>query len=194
MDGWLPAHAPNHKPDGAWAMAARTILTAARLREVLNYNPKTGEFSWVQNWTPRATLGFGKGRRKKVGTIKWCGRKRGQAKYRVIGIDGRLYFAHRLAWLWMTGKWPKHEVDHRDRDGLNNRWRNLRDVTRKQNEANKKHKRISWSTRDRRWVVHYSFEQRADAEDLVRLIGVWHHKVFAKTAGRSPLRRTAIRC
>ena len=167
MDGDQTAHAPDHKPDGAWAMADRIVLTAARLREVLNYNPETGEFSWVQNRTPRSTLGFGKGRRAKVGTIK-------QGRI-TICIDKRLYGASRLAWLWVTGAWPKHHIDHINRNPLDNRLCNLRDVTHKENQANKKHKRISWNARDMRWVVHYSFEERAKAETVVKLIEGWRH-------------------
>jgi hypothetical protein len=42
-----------------------------------------------------------------------------------------------LIWLYMTGEWPSDDIDHRDRDGLNNRWANLREATRSQNLANR---------------------------------------------------------
>ena len=150
-------------------------LTAERLRAVLNYNPETGKFEWVKHLTPRSTLGFGRGRRGQVGTISRWKKSQKMIAYRVIGIDNRLYHAHRIAWLWMTGEWPNGEVDHINRDPLDNRWSNLRDVTRKENEANKNHKRISWNTKDKRWVVHYSFEKREHAEALVRQIEAWLH-------------------
>jgi hypothetical protein len=59
-------------------------------------------------------------------------------KYVQICIDGENYKAHRVIWLWMTGEWPECLVDHRDGDGLNNRWRNLRAATYAQNAWNKR--------------------------------------------------------
>ena len=56
--------------------------------------------------------------------------------YIKIYIDGRNWYAHRLAWLYMQGRWPDPEVDHKDTVRNNNRWDNLREGTRSQNEAN----------------------------------------------------------
>jgi hypothetical protein len=61
-------------------------LTAARLREVLTYFPETGEFVWKVGLCRR----FAAGRR--AGCLLPTG-------YRVIGIDGSVYYSHRLAWL-----------------------------------------------------------------------------------------------
>ena len=58
------------------------------------------------------------------------------AGYRVIGLGGDLYLAHRLAWLYQTGDWPSFEIDHEDLDGSNNRWPNLREATHVQNLRN----------------------------------------------------------
>jgi len=52
-------------------------------------------------------------------------------------IDGRTYFAARLAFLWMLGEWPPNEAEHWDTDSTNDKWSNLRPATRTQNEANK---------------------------------------------------------
>lgn len=51
-------------------------------------------------------------------------------------VHGKRYLAHRVIWLMEYGKWPSLEIDHRDRDGLNNRLRNLRDVTHGVNQSN----------------------------------------------------------
>ena len=51
-------------------------------------------------------------------------------------IDGEAYFASRLAWALMKGKWPAFMVDHEDLDTLNDRWSNLRPATNSQNRMN----------------------------------------------------------
>lgn len=104
------------------------MLTAKRLRQLLEYNPQTGNFVWRIKKSSKVAGSF-------AGTIKANG-------YVQIGIDKRLYHAHRLAWLWMTGKWPK-EVDHINGFPGDNRWVNLRLATRSQNMANAKRSRIN---------------------------------------------------
>lgn len=56
--------------------------------------------------------------------------------YVLIGIYGEQYLAHRLAFLYMTGAWPKGKLDHRDRVRNNNVWGNLRPATNSQNGIN----------------------------------------------------------
>ncbi|WP_076715297.1 HNH endonuclease [Sphingomonas sp. LK11] len=56
--------------------------------------------------------------------------------YRVISFKGKLYYAHRLAWVLMTGSQPEGVIDHIDGRKDNNRWTNLRDVTVAQNAWN----------------------------------------------------------
>jgi hypothetical protein len=58
--------------------------------------------------------------------------------YICIKIDQKVYKAHRLAWLWMTGAWPIDEVDHKDLDKSNNRFDNLREATHSENNRNRR--------------------------------------------------------
>lgn len=97
-------------------------LTFDRLRELLYYCHETGTFTWLQT-RQRSPEGSLAGHTNKVG-------------YCVIGIDGKYYKAHRLAFLYMTGEWPKKQVDHINRNKSDNRWSNLRDVSNKDNQRN----------------------------------------------------------
>jgi len=99
-----------------------------RLVEVLHYDPSTGEFRWKSKTNKRI----------KKGAVAGCNCPNGGLTYRTIRIDGRLYRAHRLAWLYMTGSFPDGMIDHADGNGLNNRWCNLRVATRTENQRNQK--------------------------------------------------------
>jgi len=111
----------------------RPRLTRARLRELLDYNKKTGEFRW------RKRPGGGARSDLSAGHVESDqGRRR-------IGIDGRVYSAHQLAWFYVTGRWGKPIIDHRDGDGTNNRLNNLRPATRSQNGANSRRPRHNTS-------------------------------------------------
>lgn len=97
-------------------------LTVERLKQLLSYDPETGIFVWLVT-RARAVMG------DEAGIVTSHG-------YRSIGVDGHPYYAHRLAWFYMTGAWPDRIVDHRDMDGLNNRFDNLRLATKGQNGTN----------------------------------------------------------
>ena len=77
---------------------------------------------------------------KKTGTKGVVGSAAGWSgcggKYQQIRLLGETHYAHRLAWLYVHGEWPKNDIDHRDGDTWNNRISNLRDVTRSVNNRN----------------------------------------------------------
>jgi hypothetical protein len=81
--------------------------------------------------------------------------------YRHICIDGCTYKAHRLAYLYMTGEWPKDQIDHINMDKNDNRWGNLRAATRSQNMANTRartdnisgFKGVVWMKRQHEWAA-----------------------------------------
>lgn len=100
------------------------MLTVERLHEVLHYDPETGAFTWLCDTGGKAHAGD---------TAGWANAK----GYREVEIDQRSYKAHRIAWLYMTGVWPKHLIDHEDTDKSNNAWRNLREATTAQNAQNR---------------------------------------------------------
>jgi hypothetical protein len=102
----------------------RDKMTAEALRELLDYQPETGEFRW--RWS------YGK---YKAGSRAGSITDRG---YRTISIGGVNYRASRLAVLYVTGAWPPEEVDHRNCDRSDDRYGNLICCDRSQNLANKR--------------------------------------------------------
>lgn len=101
-------------------------MDAKTLRGIIEYKPDTGEFIWLVNRRSHAgkvAPGAAAGARDSTGRLR-------------IMIDQRMYSAPRLAWLYMTGKFPKSQVDHIDGDPRNNKFSNLREATPQENAQN----------------------------------------------------------
>jgi hypothetical protein len=104
--------------------AFRAPISPRIINGTLRYDPETGLFYWL-----------GGQKKTRAGQIAGTIDKDG---YIIICADRRLYRAHRLAWLWVSGEWPQGQVDHRDLDKANNRFLNLREATKSQNMRNLK--------------------------------------------------------
>ena len=125
------------------------MIEYSRLKEYLRYDPLTGVFTWIKKKTKGSV---------KVGDVAGCPHGNG---YWDIRIDRRLYFAHRLAWFYMTGKWPNGHIDHKNGDPGDNRWENLREATASQNHANTRRpknntsglKGASYAKANNRWLA-----------------------------------------
>ena len=100
------------------------MLTQSRLKELLNYDPLTGVFTWRIPTTIRV----------KTGDIASNVSK--TTGYRRIQVDGKMCRAHRLAWFCVYGYFPENDLDHIDRVRDNNAIGNLREVTRTCNTRN----------------------------------------------------------
>ena len=91
------------------------------------------------------------------------------AGYIVIKIKGILYYAHRLAWLYMYGKFPKKLMDHINHDRLDNRICNLRCVSHSGNHKNKSMAPtntsgctgVSWDKVNSKWLAQITHNKRA---------------------------------
>ncbi len=105
----------------------KSELTQKRLKEKLHYNPKTGVFTFTHRV-------LSQNRKSRLG-----GRFAGwlaNTGYLSIGIGNKHYLLHRLAWLYMEGYFPEGEIDHKDKEKLNNKWDNLREVSHQCNSRN----------------------------------------------------------
>ncbi len=91
------------------------FLTVEKLKRLLSYNKESGVFVWNITITSKAVAG------SQAGTIR--------NGYVVITIDGEKHRAHRLAWLYVYGEWPKSILDHKNRIKTDNRIDNLREST-----------------------------------------------------------------
>ena len=82
--------------------------------------------------------------------------------YMRASFAGRDILLHRVIWKWTTGEEPHGEIDHRDGNGLNNRWTNLRESTHQQNQCNVKSQSGTQAPRGvyrhvNRWVATVNF-------------------------------------
>jgi len=129
-------------------------LTQEKLRELLHYDPLTGVF------TRRVALS----NRVKIGEVAGCDRPDG---YLIFNVLGKLCLAHRLAWLYVYGTWPREELDHKNGDRKDNRIDTLREATHTENVRNSKvhwnntsgFKGVSWSKEKRKWYARIMFNR-----------------------------------
>lgn len=142
-------------------MARRVALEAPHTR--VDYNPETGEFIW---------------RRCLHATKEWNDTHEGMPAgdinedgYLTIQINNRVYLAHRMAFVIMTGRQPTGKiVDHIDRVRTNNKWSNLRLATIAQNSANQSirvdnqtgHKGVSFKKQTGRWLARITTEGKTN--------------------------------
>lgn len=98
------------------------LVSIDRIRELLDYDPETGKFFW------RTSKGH-----VAAGSVAGTKSSNGYLK---IGIDGRQYYSHRLAWVYVHGVWPEHEIDHINGIRADNRIENLREASRQENMQN----------------------------------------------------------
>jgi len=117
-------------------------LTQEHLKSRLSYNPETGVFTWLVG--------------QRAGKIAGCFNNHG---YSITQINGKLYSAHRLAWLYVHGKFPSTDLDHKNCVKTDNRICNLRECSKSENATNVGIRRtnksgfkgVSWDKDRKKW-------------------------------------------
>ena len=102
------------------------------VRSVLDYEPETGNLIWRRRLNENFNA-------KYAGTIAGARHRAGAIQIQLTTDQlQRLFWAHRIAWAHVHGRWPMCLIDHRDGDPSNNRIDNLRQADGSQNGANKR--------------------------------------------------------
>ena len=131
------------------------MITQERLKEVLDYNPETGVFTWRVSPSNNTSAGSEAGSPDEKGYIK-------------IKIRGSFYQDHRLAILYTDGYWPENTVDHKDRVPWHN-WRsNLREASHQCQNRNcgmrsdntSGVKGVSWSKKRGKWCAQIAVDSQ----------------------------------
>lgn len=129
-------------------------ISISKLRELIEYDPDSG----VVTWSRGHILGRGS-RPKEAGSVN----NEGSYAYKRIAINGRFYMLHHVIWAYTYGEWPR-QIDHINRNALDNRLRNLRLATSTINSRNRgvfKNntsgvKGVSYSKAVKRWIARIS--------------------------------------
>ncbi len=154
------------------------MVTQKELKEILKYDYSTGLFFWnVARQNIRAGC--------KAGNLEPSG-------YVRISVLGKKYYAHRLAWLYVHGNLPRYEIDHIDGVKNNNRILNLRDVSHKTNNKNKKMPRsnksgcvgVLWNQRRDKWIAQIKSNQEVT---YLGLYTDWFEAVCARKSAENVL-------
>jgi hypothetical protein len=163
-------------------MIPREKITADYVRSILLYKKTTGELFWRKR--PLADFksknSWSRWNNRYAGKLAGCEDGSGRI---IIRIFKQTFFAHRLAFLIVEGRWPKEQIDHRDGDSLNNKWRNLRecyDFENKQNMKKMAHSRNTYPGVYRQ-VQRYKDKEYISYHARVRIKGVSHRKTGFKT-------------
>lgn len=130
--------------------------TQEQVREIFDYDSENG---WLIRKQTRAGIPWNKP----------CGHKPSNSVgYGQVVIDYKLYYSHRIIWLWHYGEWPDGEIDHKDQNKMNNRIENLRVVSSSESKQNLRLKRnnttgypgVSWYKPGKKYRVHITVDMK----------------------------------
>jgi len=134
-------------------MSHEQSISPEELRELLDYDPETGDLLWKANRGNGVSPGAKAYLQKSTkGYLFIRVRKNGKRN---------LLRAHRVVWAIYYGQWPIHQLDHINGDPSDNRIANLREATNQENTRNQKKRAnnksgvtgVSWQAKGRRWIA-----------------------------------------
>ena len=131
------------------------MITQARLKELLHYNPETGVFTNLKKRGVRGSIG------DVVGGVHYG--------YYRIRIDSVNYNSHKLAWLYVYGEFPSSNIDHINRIKTDNRLCNLRLATKQQNNWNvglrkdntSGYKGVTFCKKTKKWIAKMAINKKS---------------------------------
>jgi hypothetical protein len=160
------------------------MITQLELQSILNYDLQTGIF------TRKIKRNF----KQKIGEV--CGTYHPDG-YIYIQLNNKKYKAHRLAWLYIYGYFPKNMIDHINNIQSDNRICNLREATNSQNQYNAKVRKdntsgikgVSWNKNAKKWQVNLNingktkyfgiYKTKELAESVIKTVRNKYHKQFS---------------
>jgi hypothetical protein len=163
-------------------------LTQEIVRELLDYDPLTGLLTWRR----RDRRWFTSDRIWNSWNTKHAGKPAFTARdtygHAHGSIFGKLYLAHRVIWLWMTGRWPYPEIDHINHKRADNPWTNLEEVTGAENIARRRRSGRKIDTTGNAGVHR---EWRTQAPSYTAVIGGKHLGTYRTVEAARAARRAA---
>jgi hypothetical protein len=124
-------------------------FSADYLRSILDYDPWNGMFTWKVNFRQPCYFDIN----------KKAGCKNNITGYLQVGIHKKIYLLHLLSWYYMFGEWPLQDIDHKNRIRDDNRFENLRLITKSTNAVNSikqknrtsNYKGVYWNKQKNKW-------------------------------------------
>jgi len=132
------------------------MINQIELKKIIHYSAETGHFTWL----------ISPSKNVKRGDMAGC--ISNDTLYMKIRINKKQYSAHRLAFLYMTGKWPENQIDHINHIRNDNKWSNLREATSTENNRNQSISKsnksgftgVYWSKLERKWKAQIKINNK----------------------------------
>lgn len=147
------------------------MITQSELKDILHYDQGTGVFTWIKNSIV-------------AGTVE----KKG---YIAIKINRKSYKAHRLAWLYIYGNFPKEQIDHLNGIKNDNCINNLREATASENMLNRK--QFKNSSAEFKGISFHKKQQKWTAKIQINKQRIWLGSFYSASEAAIAYKNAAIK-